>query len=68
MHKDAVFSRRRFLQISGAGILGMEFLRAGGNIFLTPAHKSGRSHLTPDLGRSADGAYGREYTFRAIHQ
>ena len=68
MHKDAVFSRRRFLQISGAGILGMEFLRSGGHIFLTPDNKSGRSHLPHDLGRSADGAYGREYTFRAIHK
>jgi carbonic anhydrase len=36
MHTDAVFSRRRFLQISGAGMLGMEFLRSGGNIFMTP--------------------------------
>ena len=37
MHTDWVFSRRRFLQISGAGLLGMEFLRSGGHIFLTPA-------------------------------
>ena len=36
MQKDAVFLRRRFLQISGAGILGMALLRSGGNIFLTP--------------------------------
>ena len=36
MHTEAVFSRRRFLHISGAGILGMEFLRSGGKIFLTP--------------------------------
>jgi carbonic anhydrase len=36
MNKDAVFLRRRFLQISGAGMLGMALLRSGGNIFLTP--------------------------------
>jgi carbonic anhydrase len=36
MLKDAVFSRRRFLQISGAGILGIEFLRSSGSIFLPP--------------------------------
>jgi carbonic anhydrase len=36
MHKDAVLSRRRFLQISGAGILGMAFLRSGGTLFLPP--------------------------------
>jgi hypothetical protein len=36
LNTDSIFSRRRFLQISGAGILGMELLRSGGNMFLTP--------------------------------
>jgi carbonic anhydrase len=36
MHTGAVLSRRRFLQISGAGILGMAYLRSGGPLFLPP--------------------------------
>jgi carbonic anhydrase len=36
MHTEAVFSRRRFLRISGAGLLGVGLLRSGGTIFLPP--------------------------------
>ena len=36
MHTDAVFLRRRFLQISGAGLLGMACLRSAGTLFLPP--------------------------------
>ena len=47
MHKDVVLSRRRFLQISGAGILGMGFLRSGGNIFLTPEIRRFLENILP---------------------
>lgn len=30
------FSRRKFIQITGAGVLGMEFLKPGRNLFVTP--------------------------------
>ena len=33
MNNDSALSRRRFIQVSGAGVLGMEFLKSGGNLF-----------------------------------
>ena len=59
MHKDAVFSRRRFLQISGAGILGMEFLRSDGNIFLAPESRAAEVTSPVTSEEALEGAYGR---------
>lgn len=36
MNNDFAFSRRRFIQVSGAGLVGMEFLKSGGGLFHTP--------------------------------
>lgn len=36
MNNDSALSRRRFIQVSGAGVLGLEFLKSGGGLFITP--------------------------------
>jgi len=36
MNNDSALSRRRFIQVSGAGLMGLEFLKSGGGLFYTP--------------------------------
>lgn len=40
MNNDSALSRRRFIQVSGAGVLGLEFLRSGGVPFITSEAKA----------------------------
>ncbi|MFI5322288.1 MAG: carbonic anhydrase [Thermodesulfobacteriota bacterium] len=50
MNEDTGFSRRRFMQISGTGLLGLEFLRSGGNTFRIPQARAAdvKSPMTSD--------------------
>ena len=36
MNNDSALSRRRFIQVSGAGLMGLEFLKSGRNLFVAP--------------------------------
>ena len=50
MNNDSALSRRRFIQVSGAGLMGLEFLKSGGGLLSTPDARAAdvTSPLTSD--------------------
>jgi len=50
MNNDSALSRRRFIQVSGAGLMGLEFLKSGGGLLSTPDARAAEvtSPLTSD--------------------
>ncbi len=50
MNNDSAFSRRRFIQVTGAGVLGIEFLKSGRNLFDAPEARAAEvtSPMTSD--------------------
>jgi carbonic anhydrase len=50
MSENTGYSRRRFMQVAGAGVLGMEFLKSGKTLFIAPQARAAEvtSPMTSD--------------------